>query len=225
MTVFADTDGSIKSLGSTGAKSALGGTASLSPFQTRMNTLCDSLVSLTGKRWLALGAYPAGVAIASRTNNQTVVSGGGVAATPTPLAFTNNMVQTPKTLPWFVAARMLVGGAPSGAQYALFGLHDGTNDMARCGYAGGFSNSFWTMEVEHGGVGTSQNSTIALDNNEHDFAMFYDGSTALKFYLDSVLAATISVLTNFPQTAQSVMAMAATNTGNVTEIFYAFNES
>jgi len=190
-----------------------------------MNTLCNSLATLTGKRWLALGTYPAGVAIASLTNNQTAMSGGGIKATATPLALTNSLVQTPKTLPWFVAARGVVTGTFTSTNYGLFGIHDGTNDFARAGYAGGNSNSFWYVEVSHGGVGTVQLSSTALDNNVHDFALFYDGSTALKFYLDSVLIATISTLTNFPTTTQVIMAMANVTALTLTEIFYAFNES
>lgn len=201
--------------------------ASSSPFQTRMNVLSGSLATFTAKRWAVLGIYPAGVSIASRTNNQTAISGAGVgnSGSPTTLALSNNLVQTPKTLPWFVAFRGKVTGAFAGVQYGLLGVHDGTNDFARIGYAGGYSNSFWAMDVGHGGATTSGNSTIALDTSTHDFALFYDGSTAAKFYLDGVVAVTISTLTNFPTTAQSMMIMGSTNVVNITEMFYAFNET
>jgi hypothetical protein len=209
-----------------GAWSSVGGSASSSPFMTRMTALAASLATFTGQRYVPLGMYPAGVAIASRTNNPATMTGPGVAATPTPLALTNNVVQTPKVVPWFVAFRAQVTGAFAGANYALCTVHDGTNDFVRFGYAGGTSNSFWSVDVGHGGAATTGISTIPLDAAApHDHAIFYDGSTALKYFVDGVLAVTISVLTNFPTTAQSIAAMANTTTLTATEIFAAFNES
>ena len=222
--VFADTDGSVKALGSTGAKSSFGGSSG-SAFEIRMRTLAASLASFTGERKITLGAYPAGVAIASRTNNQTQMTGPGIAATATPLALSNNFLLNPKIVPWFAAYRGIVTGSFTGTNYGLFTVHDGTNDFVRFGYAGGDSNSFWRLDVGHGGATTLQTSATALDNNVHDHAVFYDGSAAVKYYLDSVLIATISVLTNFPTTAQSLAVMATGTALTSTEAYIAFNET
>lgn len=201
--------------------------ASQSLFNTRALALVNSLATFNGFRYVPVGIYSYGVDSAARVNNQTSISGGGAASDGTPaiLTFTNNFIQSPKTLPWFVSFRAKVTGAFAGVQFAFVGTSDGTNDAVRCGYAGGYSNSFWSMDVGHGGVTTSGVSTIALDTNMHDHSIYFDGSTACTYYIDGALAITISTLTNFPTTAQSLASLASTNVFVISECFYAFNES
>jgi hypothetical protein len=197
----------------------------ISPFHERMLTLQASLATFTGTRYIPLGLYPVGVAIASRSNNQAGLQGPGALSTATPLALTNCFTQTPKTLPWFAGFRAKFAGTFTGSNYALLGAHDGSTDFVRCGYAGGYSNSFWSFDVGHGGSSTPATSSIALDTNAHDHAVYYDGSTACTYYIDGVAAAVISTLTNFPTTAQSLMLMANPLTISATECYVAFNET
>jgi hypothetical protein len=172
---------------------------------------------------MALGQYPTGTATPAVTPASG--DGGGVTATAGNNFYTGTVFNTPKTSPWFVSYRAKITGAFStgAGQIGIRDTGGSVNDYVLCGFGNAQSTTNFFLTVSHGGTTTSQTSSVALDNNTHDHSLYYDGSTTLNYYVDGVLASTLTNLANFPQTNQAIdIIPGAPNTVITYELYWAF---
>lgn len=192
-------------------------------YSARVQEMLAVVPALTDFEPYKIGLYALGAGTSTVIVDDSGSEGGGkqAAASNVPLSFAGTLFQHPKSGNWAICFRGVLV-APASGQTNLIGIINNANSHSvNAGSIFAVDTTHWTLQIA-GAANTNVAGGIVADGNYHNFMLTGNGTT-VSLYVDNVLAASTTTLTNLSDEGM-LPYISATTAGNalITKFIYGF---